>query len=247
MVNNFIINIQKKISEKTTIIVSLFTLIFTALSCFTYFMRYGWDYNIEIRFPSFFGLIFFLLKIVPPVLLVVYLTKFHKNLKATGIVPAIFGLVALYNLFAILERFLYGFYVSGIFDLLYFIFKIVLTVSFIVVLSNALKGMLNKKLITVAMLIGIVSEIPHILIFFSNLGWYISDRAYLYLFTVPMSILGYIGLYTSLLLFGVTTTLKTDGKNSPEQSLKILKEKFELGMITEEEYQTQRAEIIRNL
>lgn len=34
---------------------------------------------------------------------------------------------------------------------------------------------------------------------------------------------------------------------SPEQALKLLKEKFELGMITEEEYQEQRAEIISKL
>ena len=106
-------------------------------------------------------------------------------------------------------------------------------------------------------IIGIVSEIPHILMFFSNLGWYISDQRYLYLFTVPMSILGYIGFYISLLLFGVKNKIpalimsssvkKADGKISPEQSLKLLKDKLELGMITEEEYQVQRAEIISKL
>ena len=130
-------------------------------------------------------------------------------------------------------------------------------ISFIVVLLDALKGMTNKKLITIVMLIGIVSEIPHILMFFSNLGWYISDQRYLYLFTVPMSILGYIGFYISLLLFGVKNKIpalimsssvkKADGKISPEQSLKLLKDKLELGMITEEEYQVQRAEIISKL
>lgn len=262
--NNLIVNIQKKTSEKNIIMASLFALIFTALSCITYFMGYIGDYNngewvyeFGFRFPSFFGLIFFLLTIVPPVLLVVYLTKFHKNLKATSIVPVIFGLIALYNLFTILERLLYGFYFSGIFDLLYFIFEIALMVSFIVVLLDALKGMTNKKLITIVMLIGIVSEIPHILMFFSNLVRYISNQRYLYLFTVPMSILGYIGFYISLLLFGVKNKIpalvisssvkKADSKISPEQSLKLLKDKLELGMITEEEYQTQRAEIISKL
>ena len=37
------------------------------------------------------------------------------------------------------------------------------------------------------------------------------------------------------------------GKMKPEQALKYLKERLDLGMITEEEYQAQRAEIIRKL
>ena len=34
---------------------------------------------------------------------------------------------------------------------------------------------------------------------------------------------------------------------NPEQALKLLKDKLDLGMITEEEYQAQRAEIISKL
>ena len=40
---------------------------------------------------------------------------------------------------------------------------------------------------------------------------------------------------------------KNAKKMDPEQALIILKDKFELGMITEEEYQTQRAKIISKL
>lgn len=36
-------------------------------------------------------------------------------------------------------------------------------------------------------------------------------------------------------------------KISPEQSLKLLKNKLDLGLITNEEYQIQRAEIIKKL
>lgn len=245
--NNFIINIQKKISEKATIIVSLFTIVFSVLSCILEFICYEFNVNV---------LIFGLLTAAPSVLLVVYLTKFHKNLKATGIVPVIFGLVILYEFWAIwnlLKHFSRRYYIFDIFMLTRFVFEIVRTVSFIAVLSNVLKGMTNKKLITIAMLVCIVSKIPNTLYCFSDL---IMDRD-LYSFTSLMPVLVDISLYMSLLLFGVKNKIpalitssiikKVGSENSPEKSLKLLKDKLELGMITEEEYQTQRMEIIKKL
>jgi hypothetical protein len=74
-----------------------------------------------------------------------------------------------------------------------------------------------------------------------------------------MGIIGTAALYIALLLFGLNNRIpalvslspekerqKTE-KMTPEQSLRFLKDKLDLGMITEEEYQTQRAEIISKL
>lgn len=238
----------------------MIALIFTALGCVRYFVGYTSDYNeyysFGFKLPGFFGLISFLLEIAPPVLLVVYLTKFHKKLRATNIVPVIFGLTAIDKLFTILKSLAdYGY--LGIFGLIYFILDIVLMIFFTIVMLDALKGMKNKKLIIIAMLIGVAGEIPNILMFFYALIWYISEHVYVAIFTGAMSILGYIGLYISLLLFGVKNEIpacgmgsfvtRVVGRISPEQSLKLLKVKLKFGMITEEEYQAQRAEIISKL
>ena len=79
---------------------------------------------------------------------------------------------------------------------------------------------------------------------------------YLYLFTKPMGIIGTAALYIALLLFGLNNRIpalvylspkKKKEKMTPEQSLRLLKDKLDFGMITEEEYQAQRAEIISKL
>ena len=72
---------------------------------------------------------------------------------------------------------------------------------------------------------------------------------------MPCSILGQISFYLSLFLFAINNRIPTimiasperEKKMSPEQSLQLLKDKLDFGMITEEEYQAQRAEIISKL
>ena len=91
------------------------------------------------------------------------------------------------------------------------------------------------------------------------MDYYIEASMYLYIFTYPLSIIGSTLLYISLLLFGVKNKIPSvialspekgrarAEKMNPEQALKLLKDKLELGMITEEEYQAQRANIISKL
>ena len=89
--------------------------------------------------------------------------------------------------------------------------------------------------------------------------YYIENSMYLYAFTSHLSIIGSTLLYISLLLFGVKNKIPSiivlspekerarAEKMNPEQALKLLKDKLDFGMITEEEYQAQRAEIISKL
>lgn len=206
--NNLIVNIQKKISEKVILIISLFALAFAALDGIILFK----------------GMSSLLLEIIPPIFLVVYLTKFHKNLKATSFVPVIFGVCALCQLLRILFNASFS--------------EVILTISFIVLFLSTLIGMKNELIVTIVMLICVLCEIPSI-------------------FLDVISVVGDIVFYISLWLFWIKNkkpevreysfVRKMSSKNDSEQSLRTLKEKLELGTITEEEYREQRAEIISKL
>jgi hypothetical protein len=94
---------------------------------------------------------------------------------------------------------------------------------------------------------------------FEIMHFYTEAHLYQYIFSSLLGIIGAITLYTALLLFGlknrVPTIIKVSPEKekkhaerlSPEQSLRLLQEKLDLDMITEEEYQAQRAEIISKL
>ncbi|MBQ3201545.1 MAG: hypothetical protein IJB22_06455, partial [Clostridia bacterium] len=104
---------------------------------------------------------------------------------------------------------------------------------------------------------GVLSEFVSLILFISSISRYIEDGLYLYLFTWPLTIIGSVALYIALLLFCLNNKMstvaikvkreKSTEKMTPEQLLKYLKEQLDLDMITEEEYQAQRAEIISKL
>ena len=111
----------------------------------------------------------------------------------------------------------------------------------------------------IAIVVGLLLEFMSIIELFQRIEWYLEEELYLYSFTWPISILGTITLYISLLLFGLKNHIpaiisvspekekKNAEKMSHEQALRLLNDKLELGMITEEEYKAQRTEIINNL
>ena len=254
---------QRALRYKTPIIIlALLALVFTVLSRITYFVNYDWEYNnghgfyeLTVSFPGVFDLLSFFISIAPYVLLVIYLLKFHNEFKATVLVPVIFGLIAFAPLYYFVDFLFLGY---GIYfrDL---IFDIPLIVAFALATINALKGFSKKAFLIIAIVVGLLLEFMSIIELFQSIEWYLEDELYLYLFTRPISILGTIALYVSLLLFGLKNRIpaiisvspekekKNAEKMTPEQSLRLLNDKLELGMITEEEYKAQRAEIINNL
>jgi uncharacterized membrane protein len=254
---------QRALRYKTPIIIlALLALVFTVLSCITYFVYYHWEYNnchgfyeLTVSFPGVFDLLSFFIRIAPYVLLVIYLLKFHNEFKATVLVPVIFGLIAFEPLYYFVENLIYGY---GIYfrDL---IFDIPLIVAFALATINALKGFSKKAFLIIAIVVGLLVEFWSIIDLFQSIERYFEDELYLFLFTWSIGILGTIALYVSLLLFGLKNRIpaiisvspekekKNAEKMTPEQSLRLLKEKLDLGMITEEEYKAQRTEIINNL
>lgn len=261
--NDITLNGKNTFKLKTPIIIlSWIALVLTVISCITYFMGYNGDYNngdwayeFEVRFPSIVDLFSLILTVSPYVLLALYVTKFHSNYQKSIIVPVVFGLLAAYPLYYMIETIIFDYSMSVselVLDIPFIVFGILATIS-------ALKGMSNKVLIIIALAIGVLGELYSLINVFQALDFYLEEGLYLYLFTWPIGIIGAICIYVALFLFctknKIPTILKispekeqkNSEKMSPEQALRTLKDKLELGMITEEEYQTQRAEIISKL
>ena len=238
--NQYSIDTQKGIQYKTPIIVlSFISLCFTSLSYILCFVIVDYMNNFfVIEFVSF------LLKMLPSVLLVVYVVFFSPKNKATILVPIIFGLIA----------------VSYIFDLRGNIFNnTLIMIPFVFATINALKGLTNKIILRIAIAVGLIVELIYLVTFIidiSRIGIdiseYGSERYIVYIIGYFCGITGRIVLYLALLLFGLNNRINSiipvsPKKMNPEKELRILKNKLDSGMITEEEYQIQRAKIISKL
>lgn len=254
------------IRGKTPIVLlSIAALIFKTLSCISYFAYYdynGFEWKLEVIFPPLVNLFYLLLSIAPYILFVLYILKFYKDFKARILVPIIFGLIAflfLFNLFNDIrllfafrdyrdDDIFFSYSVSSIISLFYFI-------VFGLAAFSALKGF-EKRGSLVPLVIGTVAEVlQSVLSLRSFIVWYLEEELYLYLFTEPAATLGKICFYTALLLFTfknripaiISTSRKKVKEMTPEQALRALKNRLDWGMISEEEYQAQKAEIISKL
>ena len=252
------------------VILSIVALVFKALSSISYFATYegNWKdgYELSFQFPNIIQLFSLVLGVLPYILLVIYVQKFHKEFKATVVVPVIFTSIAIVPLLSLISNIInvYGFsgIISNIINVYGFsgiIINLITPITFALATISALKGLSNKIFIVIPTVVGLVLNLLSLIGTFNIFSYYIRDGMFLYIFTVPASIIASSALYVALLIFGLKNRIPTilsvspeeEKKNAekmtPEQALKILKDKFELGMITEEEYQTQRAEIISKL
>lgn len=264
--DNIVVKKNKSLKYGSEIkVLSIISLICTILSCISYFFYYDSDYingewvdiGLTFRFPHMLNLISLLLTIAPIILFVLYLFKFHSKLKATVLVPIIFGIFGLNAIFNLL--FGYRYYRFVVHYGIYRILVLAILVCSVLAVISALKGFNKKIFIIIAMAVCLLYEALSLIDFFSIMYYYIEESIYLYLFTSPMSIIGSITLYVALLLFALKNKIPSvlalspekerarAEKMNPEQALKLLKYKLDLGMITEEEYQAQRAEIISKL
>ena len=257
---------SKSLNCKTPIkLFSLIALVCTALSCITYFVTWSrvyvngeYIYEYIIYFPSLFQILYLLAEIVPSILLVLYIVKFHKEFKAKIFMPIIFGTFVFQGLLIIVERGVYN-YSSGIilYDMISYIIYLAQIITFSLATISALKGFPKKLFPIIATSVGLISEAYFLLYFFEDIPWYLENSLFLYLFTRPMEFVGFVSLFIALLLFvrnnKILPVIKTSPekknaeKTNPEQALRLLKDKLDLGIITQEEYQTQRADIIENL
>lgn len=249
-------------------VLSIISLICSILSCISYFFYYvsdekingEWVHKLVVR-PLYYwrldNILSVILTLAPVVLLVLYIFMFHSKLKATILVPIIFGIFGLNTIFNFL--FDYGYYEYFLPYGTYRILDLAILVCSVLAVISALKGFNKKAFIIIAMSVCLLYETLSLLELSGIMEYYIRDSMYLYAFTTPLYSVGKILLYTSLLLFGLKNKIPSiislspekerarAEKMNPEQALKLLKDKLDLDMITEEEYQAQRAEIISKL
>ncbi len=249
---------------------SIIALICTVLSCAGYFFYYP-SYELAVR-PSYFwdleDILSFILGLAPVVLLVIYLFKFHSKLKATVLIPIIFSIFVLCAIDDVLYLSLhmdistvyFTYYISFLPYGINCILPMAGLVCSILAVISALKGFNKKIFIIISMSLLLLCEtLISFEIFIYDIEALIEHSLYLYILTTPLHSIGRISLYITLLLFGLKSKIpailsvspekgkaKAD-KMNPEQALKNLKDKLDLGIITEEKYQAQRAEIISKL
>lgn len=191
----------------------------------------------QVFFSYFIALSIFstIVSVASCVFLILYVLCFYNKSSATVFVPLTFGFIAFKGIMGIF----YGFY-GGWWSLIVNLF---MAASFILVTIDAFKGLSKKVFLIIAVVVGSLATIFSI--------YYVS-------FDTIISTVGSVLLYVSLLLFGLNNTIPviinktpanavTDNDLSAEDQLRSLKDRYEQGLITEEEYQSQRSDIIKNL
>lgn len=209
-------------------------------------------FNILNIFQNIDNLIFTTLKMSPSVLLVLYVSKFYEKSRGTVLIPIIFALIAIYYLYNLISMIDFGF--GGI------IYDLISCILFILTIITSSNGLLKKHLVFLAILSGFISEILIIInarIRMASL--YFEEGLSVYWVNWLVGDVGTIALYVALLLFSLKNRIPTVIRRnfggtgivaeqmSPEQALKVLKSNLEHDLITKEEYEAKRKEIINEL
>jgi uncharacterized membrane protein len=238
--------------KKPIVFLSITALVLIVIGYSTYFFS---NFNYVLRHTLFF--ISIAITLAPIIIFTIYILFLHKNHKTTICVAISFVLIAFAQIF---------FYIIKIYQyrLIGSIVSILIIVTFILSAISALRGLSKKFFIIIASLFGLLQCVLFISFiiyatFFSISCDYQGPIIPLYSITVVCGVVGLKLFYIALLLFGLknripaisTVFFKKEKKNakkiSPEQSLILLKDKLDLGKITEEEYKNQRADIISKL
>ena len=178
---------------------------------------------------------------VSTVLLVVFIFAFPKKPKTAILVPLIFAFLALSPLVDFFEHIVRNNEIRFS-DLL---LPIIREIAMILAIISALKGLSNKIFIIIPLIIEFVHTFFTIGIGVSQIAFFVALLLFGLKYQIP----------TIWVLLSETKEnnrkekirkLQVD-KLTPEQALNLLKEKLNLGIITEEEYQSQRSEIISKL
>ena len=242
---------------KTIKCLSIIALVCIALNiCITFFSQLdGTFFSIS----SIFSLLILIFYLILYLLLLLYIFKFHAKRKASVLVPTIFVALAIQ---ALLWTFYYAtYYATGISALL----NIIAFVACIPAIKSALNGLYKKRPLVVALvaclLFGAKNLIYNLeyslqlLVDSLPLGGNIEHSIHSLGFG-PISAIFPLGsclFYIALLVFCLKNTIpvivrpKLDKNATPEQQLQALKAQRENDLITEEEYQVLRAEVISKL
>ncbi len=197
----------------------------------------------------------FLMRTLPCVLLVLYVTKFYNKHRASILCVVAFGLLAIRDIISIILS-------SSRFSL-DLIVSLLVPIVFVLLAITTLVGISKKTYLAIVILIYNLLNVFSIIFLYS---YQYQDR-YVYwdsdfYITMATSVLSQLGnLILCIAVFLLVLKIKLPAvislpskvekrfteKMSSKQLLSLLQEKLETGAITEEEYQKQRAEIISKL
>ncbi len=261
--------LKTSIKEKYIYTSAYASIILLVVHYFTYFFRAVNDPN-EAPIALYFLIPIF--NIVPYILLILYLKKYHNEPKSTNLFQIMFTVLTLTKLLQIMESF-------GLFPPTYNAYYIymnrssvsALDVIFIISYVLFIKKSSSELSKRIAFLICIVCDIIcewKLLNCADNYFGFIGNftNSIIFLIDFYAKVFSKTLLYVSLGLFYIKHKMpalssplppkaqepesvyyKNDIPASPEQELAALKNKLILNTITEEEYNAQRAEIISKL
>ncbi len=250
-------------------LLSITALICRVLGSVSYFFGINYKvYELEFEFPPFPSFMEMLFGLVPYVIFILYIFKYRNKLRANILVPIVFGSMAFSYSYSMLLTYIENrnYYQrhdleDALFDFLgEHIISLLLLISSVLMLIGSLKGFKNKVFTIISMVSFLYPGIWYIFYTYYNLldgfNWESISEA-----TVDLSRnilkIAFLVFWITLFLFALTNRIppvisgakpqNSLGTMSPEQELRILKNKFDCGIITEEEYRAQRAEIIVKL
>ncbi len=238
--------------KKAVTVLALVALGCIALSVLPYEIgRFLWDAIYESRI--YFGILLVPLIMAPYVLLVLYVLKFHGTEKEVFFIPAVFGVLAVYQLNSLI-----WILTDGGFSFIY----LLMFVLFALATVGVLTGFGKKAFPITAVCVELILVLRSLYFTVRFIRWQLPYMGRPNLFSSEiwtwgsysgtndlLDCIAYGCLLASLLIF----MLKNKFRNPPEQkvdyaqALRTLKENYESGAITEEEYQSHRAEIIGKL
>jgi hypothetical protein len=185
---------------------SIIALICTTLSCMSYFFHFDYDDKLAFSLTNIdltnilLLILALILTMSPVVLLVLYIFKFHNKLKATFIIPIIFGIFVLNPLSNSFIKYTFNMLLP---DTIYSILDLITIVCSILAAISALKGFNKKIFIIIAMVVCLLYELFSLLETITFIKYYLEYSLELFMITEPLKIIGEISLYVALLLFSL--------------------------------------------
>ena len=247
------IQARRPLKYKSIIIVLSALALFFLIVNFLVLLSYG-----DIRFSDLFYYVLFFLA---QVLLLLYVIKLRDDIRVKVVIPLIFALPALASLgYFILSLF----YLPSLHSLHYFLDARddILIILFTIMAIGSLSGGKNKKIITIPLIIGLVLQVYGMMadvvniIYFIGIENIIKHNYHLYIINCLANSLSIIFFIIALFLLVKYNRLPAIIKASkeaeitetdPEKALTLLKEKFETGEISEEEYKNERENVIKRI
>ena len=243
---NTIANKRPLNKAKIIMLLTAIAVIGTVLNGLTYFMSWGSRDGLSFYFPDGMTLLWFVAYLAPCLLFALYIYSYHSKFKAATLISLALGVVAISPILSFIDAFRYEYALSA-FELILYLAAIA---SFLLAAFSSTKGIINKPFLIAAVVTGVLMEVTYL----ENVSWYLEDDIYLFAVATIIGFIGQVSFYAAILLFGLYNSLPvkelpsaTTNEVPVEQALRLLKDKYAAGMISEEEYLAQRNDIISKL